>query len=106
MENVSETSTSVTETNVGVPDAHSNSDTPHLGNPPPAGVETSSPNTKVVENRSVSIAESLKRSMSIGDSLERSGVLVQEVDEGQPCLMCRDKCPGYTSHVWRRLSSE
>nr|XP_053652866.1 uncharacterized protein LOC128702585 [Cherax quadricarinatus] len=29
------------------------------------------------------------------------GVLVQEVDEGQPCLMCRDKCPGYTSHVWR-----
>ncbi|XP_071549330.1 prickle planar cell polarity protein 3-A isoform X2 [Panulirus ornatus] len=33
---------------------------------------------------------------------KHTGVLVQEVDEGQPCLMCRDKCPGYSSHVWRK----
>ncbi|XP_069194174.1 four and a half LIM domains protein 2 isoform X4 [Procambarus clarkii] len=37
-----------------------------------------------------------------GEASEKMGVLVQEVDEGQPCLMCRDKCPGYTSHVWRK----
>ncbi|XP_076054519.1 uncharacterized protein LOC143033221 [Oratosquilla oratoria] len=49
---------------------------------------------------------SLGRSPSFGSRpLTRrltQGVLVQEVDEGQPCLMCRDKCPGYTSHTWRR----
>lgn len=29
------------------------------------------------------------------------GVVVQEVDEGQPCLVCADKCPGFTVHSWR-----
>ncbi|GLG92997.1 Uncharacterized protein GBIM_00516 [Gryllus bimaculatus] len=29
------------------------------------------------------------------------GVLVQEVDEGQPCLTCHEKCPGFTPHMWR-----
>ncbi|KAG0425977.1 hypothetical protein HPB47_026879, partial [Ixodes persulcatus] len=30
------------------------------------------------------------------------GVLVHEVDEGQPCLTCKDKCPGFSPHLWRR----
>ncbi|CAN7986492.1 unnamed protein product [Ixodes hexagonus] len=29
------------------------------------------------------------------------GVLVHEVDEGQPCLTCKDKCPGFSPHLWR-----
>ncbi|XP_064595087.1 four and a half LIM domains protein 2-like isoform X2 [Liolophura sinensis] len=29
------------------------------------------------------------------------GILVQEVDEGQPCLACGEKCPGFSLHVWR-----
>ncbi|XP_046980770.1 uncharacterized protein LOC124545856 [Schistocerca americana] len=33
------------------------------------------------------------------------GVLVQEVDEGQPCLECQEKCPGFTPHVWRKTCS-
>ncbi|CAN8017851.1 unnamed protein product, partial [Ixodes persulcatus] len=28
------------------------------------------------------------------------GVLVHEVDEGQPCLTCKDKCPGFSPHLW------
>ncbi|XP_076331853.1 four and a half LIM domains protein 3-like isoform X3 [Tachypleus tridentatus] len=31
------------------------------------------------------------------------GVLVQEVDEGQPCLHCKDKCPGFSPHIWRKV---
>ncbi|KAK9511373.1 hypothetical protein O3M35_000041 [Rhynocoris fuscipes] len=33
-------------------------------------------------------------------SSSRNGVLVQEVDEGQPCTEC-DKCHGFAPHVWR-----
>ncbi|ESO89100.1 hypothetical protein LOTGIDRAFT_154180 [Lottia gigantea] len=29
------------------------------------------------------------------------GVVVEEVDEGQPCLACVDRCPGFTGHEWR-----
>ncbi|KAH8022479.1 hypothetical protein HPB51_024578 [Rhipicephalus microplus] len=32
-----------------------------------------------------------------------SGVLVHEVDEGQPCLTCKDKCPGFSPHLWSRI---
>lgn len=28
-------------------------------------------------------------------------VVIQDVDEGQPCLSCRDKCLGFTQHAWR-----
>lgn len=29
------------------------------------------------------------------------GVLVEEVDEGRPCLTCREKCSGFAPHLWR-----
>jgi hypothetical protein len=29
------------------------------------------------------------------------GVLVEEVDEGQPCLTCHEKCSGFAPHMWR-----
>jgi len=29
------------------------------------------------------------------------GVLVEEVDEGQPCLACHEKCSGFAPHLWR-----
>jgi hypothetical protein len=29
------------------------------------------------------------------------GVLVQEIDEGRPCLTCTDQCPGFQPHPWR-----
>ncbi|KAL3249071.1 hypothetical protein MRX96_056196 [Rhipicephalus microplus] len=32
-----------------------------------------------------------------------AGVLVHEVDEGQPCLTCKDKCPGFSPHLWRKV---
>ena len=28
-------------------------------------------------------------------------ILVSEVDEGQPCLVCDDQCPGFAFHEWR-----
>nr|XP_050027160.1 prickle planar cell polarity protein 3-B-like isoform X2 [Dermacentor andersoni] len=34
---------------------------------------------------------------------ESPGVLVHEVDEGQPCLTCKDKCPGFSPHLWRKV---
>ena len=27
--------------------------------------------------------------------------LVQEIDEGRPCLACEDRCTGFTAHEWR-----
>ncbi|XP_023240313.1 prickle planar cell polarity protein 3-A-like isoform X1 [Centruroides sculpturatus] len=33
----------------------------------------------------------------------KTGVSVNEVDEGRPCLNCRDNCPGFTPHVWRTI---
>lgn len=27
--------------------------------------------------------------------------MIQEMDEGQPCLCCKDKCPGFSLHTWR-----
>ncbi|XP_067131736.1 four and a half LIM domains protein 2-like [Centruroides vittatus] len=30
-------------------------------------------------------------------------VLIQEIDEGQACLECQSKCPGYKSHAWRTI---
>ena len=29
------------------------------------------------------------------------GVLVQEIDQGRPCLTCTDQCPGFQPHPWR-----
>ncbi|XP_064108535.1 prickle planar cell polarity protein 3-A-like isoform X3 [Macrobrachium nipponense] len=79
----SEPSSVTSDTNSGGRDAQVDTDTPHLEKPlPPSTESSSSPDRSLKEHR--------------------SGVLVQEVDEGQPCLMCRDKCPGYTSHVWRK----
>uniref|UniRef100_T1J1G8 LIM zinc-binding domain-containing protein n=1 Tax=Strigamia maritima TaxID=126957 RepID=T1J1G8_STRMM len=40
---------------------------------------------------------------SVGISVR--GVLVQEVDEDRPCLSCRDRCPGFKAHVWRKVCS-
>ncbi|XP_067119116.1 prickle planar cell polarity protein 3-A-like isoform X2 [Centruroides vittatus] len=31
------------------------------------------------------------------------GVLVQEVEEGQPCGNCKEKCPGFSPHLWRKV---
>jgi len=32
-------------------------------------------------------------------------VIINEVDEGQPCLACNeDVCPGFTPHEWRFVS--
>ncbi|KAK2182432.1 hypothetical protein NP493_354g03033 [Ridgeia piscesae] len=31
------------------------------------------------------------------------GIFVQEVDNGQPCLNCKDKCPGFAPHKWRNI---
>jgi hypothetical protein len=28
---------------------------------------------------------------------------MHEVDEGQPCLGCTDKCPGFSLHAWRNI---
>ncbi|KAL1437615.1 hypothetical protein MTO96_048763 [Rhipicephalus appendiculatus] len=36
-------------------------------------------------------------------SFALQGVLVHEVDEGQPCLTCKDKCPGFSPHLWRKV---
>jgi len=27
--------------------------------------------------------------------------VIKEVDEGQPCLLCGERCPGFALHVWR-----
>ncbi|XP_035742462.1 trichohyalin-like isoform X2 [Vespa mandarinia] len=32
------------------------------------------------------------------------GVLITDVEEGQPCLQCGDVCPGFSPHIWRRVS--
>ncbi|EEB12484.1 hypothetical protein Phum_PHUM183130 [Pediculus humanus corporis] len=29
------------------------------------------------------------------------GIWVQEVDYGQPCEICREKCDGFVPHDWR-----
>ncbi|XP_050394162.1 prickle planar cell polarity protein 3-B isoform X3 [Patella vulgata] len=29
------------------------------------------------------------------------GVVVEEVDDGQPCVACGDRCPGFLTHEWR-----
>ena len=29
------------------------------------------------------------------------GILVQDVDSGAPCLKCKEKCTGFSLHVWR-----
>lgn len=29
------------------------------------------------------------------------GILVQEIDEGRPCLSCGDNCSGFRPHQWR-----
>nr|AJV21312.1 limpet [Terebratalia transversa] len=33
--------------------------------------------------------------------LSGQGIMVNEVDEGQPCLICGDQCPGFLAHEWR-----
>uniref|UniRef100_T1HRQ3 Uncharacterized protein n=1 Tax=Rhodnius prolixus TaxID=13249 RepID=T1HRQ3_RHOPR len=38
--------------------------------------------------------------ISVFHSLIYKGVLIQEVDEGQPCSAC-DKCVGFEPHIWR-----
>ena len=30
-------------------------------------------------------------------------IIVSEVDDGQACLVCEDKCPGFASHPWRYI---
>ena len=30
--------------------------------------------------------------------------MVQEIDEGRPCLACEDRCTGFTAHEWRYSS--
>ncbi|XP_043674578.1 nexilin isoform X1 [Vespula pensylvanica] len=30
------------------------------------------------------------------------GVLITDVEEGQPCLQCGDVCPGFSPHIWRK----
>ncbi|XP_014467281.1 PREDICTED: zinc finger CCCH domain-containing protein 13 isoform X2 [Dinoponera quadriceps] len=30
------------------------------------------------------------------------GVLITDVEEGQPCLQCREMCPGFSPHAWRK----
>ncbi|XP_067133166.1 four and a half LIM domains protein 2-like [Centruroides vittatus] len=32
-----------------------------------------------------------------------SDVFIQEIDEGQACLKCESKCPGYKPHAWRTI---
>ncbi|XP_046438333.1 prickle planar cell polarity protein 3-like isoform X2 [Daphnia pulex] len=32
----------------------------------------------------------------------KDGILVQEIDEGRPCLSCGDNCSGFRPHQWRK----
>ncbi|XP_064628367.1 prickle planar cell polarity protein 3-A-like isoform X2 [Lineus longissimus] len=32
-----------------------------------------------------------------------AGIFVQEVDEGQPCDICKERCPGFSRHRWRSI---
>ncbi|KAK3583915.1 hypothetical protein CHS0354_033700 [Potamilus streckersoni] len=40
-------------------------------------------------------------SAAFTETMLLNGILVQEVDEGQPCLACEDRCPGFNAHEWR-----
>lgn len=37
------------------------------------------------------------------DAKIKKDVVIREVDEGQPCLLCGEKCPGFALHVWRNI---
>ncbi|XP_013401172.1 four and a half LIM domains protein 3 isoform X2 [Lingula anatina] len=39
---------------------------------------------------------------SINNNNHIQGVVINEVDEGQPCLICEERCPGFIPHVWRK----
>ncbi|XP_037794499.1 uncharacterized protein LOC119589918 isoform X2 [Penaeus monodon] len=68
------------------------------------GTEVMAPHTREEESPSGKTGDEqkVKSSAVVSAKCDATvGVLIQEVDEGQPCLMCRDKCPGYTAHVWR-----
>ncbi|XP_068698548.1 testin-like isoform X1 [Montipora foliosa] len=36
-------------------------------------------------------------------SASKKGILLQNLDEGKPCLKCGEKCPGFSLHVWRKV---
>ncbi|XP_074640636.1 testin-like [Tubulanus polymorphus] len=40
---------------------------------------------------------------AVPSTIKRAGVLVQEVDEGQACLSCKERCPGFNPHRWRNI---
>ena len=40
---------------------------------------------------------------SVRDVANKKGLLAHEVDEGAPCLVCGDKCPGFSLHFWRKV---
>ncbi|XP_041354774.1 prickle planar cell polarity protein 3-A-like isoform X2 [Gigantopelta aegis] len=48
------------------------------------------------------LADDTLNNSNLEKALENMSIIVQEVDEGQPCLSCgADKCPGFTFHAWR-----
>ncbi|XP_046578865.1 prickle planar cell polarity protein 3-A-like isoform X2 [Haliotis rubra] len=48
-----------------------------------------------------SLADDFGDILDVNTIARAKGILVQEVDEGQPCLACTDRCPGFNLHVWR-----
>lgn len=36
-------------------------------------------------------------------SASKKGILLQNLDEGKPCLKCGEKCSGFSLHVWRKV---
>lgn len=36
-------------------------------------------------------------------SASKKGILLQNLDEGKPCLKCGETCPGFSLHVWRKV---
>ncbi|XP_065209760.1 four and a half LIM domains protein 3-like isoform X2 [Planococcus citri] len=42
---------------------------------------------------------------NLRNSQERIDVVITEIEEGQPCLNCDAKCPGFQFHKWRKTCS-
>nr|CAH0111515.1 unnamed protein product [Daphnia galeata] len=55
--------------------------------PPPSKIHHNPAQLKVLE-----ILQQLRN---------KNGILVQEIDEGRPCLSCGENCSGFRPHQWR-----
>ena len=49
---------------------------------------------------SIEILARLHHMLMLSSSLLQ-GILVQEIDEGRPCLSCGENCSGFRPHQWR-----